>query len=66
MDRYFEEDINFLIKNCLCLKELENKTILVTGATGLVGSTLIKQYWNMLHLHIVILRLLHLEETKKK
>lgn len=42
MDRYFEEDINLLIKNCLCLKALKNKTILVTGATGLVGSTLVK------------------------
>ena len=58
MDRYFEEDINFLIKNCLCLKELENKTILVTGATGLVGSTLIKtilKYASFTHSNIKVI-----------
>lgn len=58
MDRYFEEDINFLIKNCLCLKELENKTILVTGATGLVGSTLIKtilEYASFTHSNIKVI-----------
>lgn len=42
MDRYFKEDINYLIKNCSYLKDMNNKTILVTGATGLIGSTLIK------------------------
>lgn len=58
MDRYFEEDINFLIKNCLCLKELKNKTILVTGATGLVGSTLIKtilEYASFTHSNIKVI-----------
>lgn len=60
MDKYFEEDTNYLIKNCSYLKELESKTILVTGATGLVGSTLIKtilEYSSFTHNNIKVIAL---------
>lgn len=42
MDKYFKEDIDDLINNCDSLSKLNNKTILVSGATGLIGSALIK------------------------
>lgn len=42
MDKYFREDIINVIKNCPYLNDLNSKTILITGATGLIGSTLIK------------------------
>lgn len=42
MDKYFKEDINDLIKNCDSLTSLNGKTILITGATGLFGSILVK------------------------
>lgn len=60
MDKYFEEDTNYLIKNCSYLKELESKTILVTGATGLIGSTLIKtilEYSSFTHNNIKVIAL---------
>ena len=40
-DEYLNNDICQLINNCEYLKELNNKTILITGATGLIGSFLI-------------------------
>lgn len=42
MDKYFKEDVDYLIENCSFLEQLNNKTILITGATGLVGSLIIK------------------------
>lgn len=42
MDKYFKEDINYLIENCKYLRVFDKKTILITGATGLIGSLLIK------------------------
>ena len=42
MDKYFKEDIDYLIENCKYLRELDKKTVLITGSTGLIGSLLIK------------------------
>lgn len=42
MDKYFKEDVDYLIENCKVLSNLCNKTILITGATGLVGSLIVK------------------------
>lgn len=42
MDKYLQSDISYLIENCKYLNNLDNKTIMITGATGLIGSLLIK------------------------
>ena len=42
MDKYFKEGIDYLIENCKYLIELDKKTVLITGSTGLIGSLLIK------------------------
>lgn len=43
-DVIFQEDIEILAEKINKLKALKNKTVLVTGATGLLGSQLIKAF----------------------
>lgn len=38
IDEYYSNDIYQLINDCDCLEKINNKTILITGATGLIGS----------------------------
>ena len=53
MDKYFKEDIDYLIENCKYLIELDKKTVLITGLTGLIGYLLIKTilYYLKLKVH---------------
>ncbi|WP_070041587.1 NAD-dependent epimerase/dehydratase family protein [Robinsoniella peoriensis] len=41
-DQYVLQDINRIIEDELSIDQLRNKTILITGATGLIGTILIK------------------------
>lgn len=65
MDKYFKEDIDYLVKKCTYLNDIHDKTILVTGATGLVGSTLIKtllEYNRHMNINLKIIALGRNEE----
>lgn len=42
LDSYLQDDLTFVASHCAVLKELEHHSVLVTGATGLVGSLLVK------------------------
>lgn len=52
IDRYLQEDLERIAESPLPFEELYHQTILVTGATGLVGSQ-------------TVLALLHMNQTKK-
>ncbi len=56
VDKYLEEDINNIINSNIPLDELANSTIFVTGATGLIGSLLIRTFIRMnKNIHIIAL-----------
>ncbi len=42
LDSYLQEDLDYVASHCAPLEQLENCSVLVTGATGLVGSLLVK------------------------
>lgn len=42
MKSYLEQDIDYLVSNLDILSELKDKSILITGATGLLGSFMVK------------------------
>lgn len=59
-DTILYEDLNYLVCNVDCLKELDDRTILITGATGMIGSFIIKTlilYNNMKKSNIKIIAL---------
>lgn len=41
-DKYLQEDLEFIANSNIPLDEFYNKTILITGATGLIGSQIVK------------------------
>lgn len=43
-DAILQEDIEILAEKIHCLNVLKNKTVLITGATGLLGSQLVKAF----------------------
>ena len=47
MDRFLREDLDYIADSQLPINELYHSTILVTGATGLVGSQIVKALLNM-------------------
>lgn len=47
MDKYLEEDLVRIAEKCGEFKDLSGKSILVTGATGLVGSMIVKAFVKM-------------------
>ncbi|MGN1050783.1 MAG: NAD-dependent epimerase/dehydratase family protein [Acutalibacteraceae bacterium] len=67
MDKYFAEDLDIFaneqIKN---RKDLENKTFFITGATGLVGSYLVKALCNMNDLFNIGISVLALVRNEEK
>lgn len=46
-DQYLEEDLTYIANSALPFNELYNSTVLVTGATGLVGSMAVKALLKM-------------------
>ena len=42
LDSYLQEDLDYVVSHCAVLEQLKNRSVLVTGATGLVGSLLVK------------------------
>ncbi len=64
-----EMDLEYIANSDLNGANTKNKTIFVTGATGLIGSLLVKAfaYYNCLHQgNIKIIGLIRNEEKKKK
>ena len=41
-DSVLQEDLEFIANSNIPLEDLKNKSILVTGATGLIGSQVVK------------------------
>lgn len=66
MDKYFKEDIELLVKKCFILRKLNNKTILITGATGLVGSILTKTILEYNKITNSSIKVIALVRTKEK
>ena len=44
MHSILEEDLELIIKSDIAWENYRNKTILITGATGLIGSLLVKTF----------------------
>lgn len=61
-----QELISFIKKSSLNWAELQNKTILITGATGLIGKTLVKLLFQANNLYDLNLRLICLVRNKQK
>ncbi len=69
MDRFLQEDLDYIADSSLPINELYSSTILVTGATGLVGSQIVKALLNMNRLKnagIRVIALVRNEEKAKK
>ncbi|WP_036608792.1 NAD-dependent epimerase/dehydratase family protein [Oribacterium sp. P6A1] len=64
MDRYLEEDLYRLSQNKKLQGKYKNKTIFVTGATGLIGSLIIKALLRLDHRVNVIALIRDLEKAK--
>lgn len=68
-DIYVEEDLKIVCDKISDLKELENSTVLVTGATGLIGSQTVKALIMLNQLkgaNVKILAMIRNEEKAKK
>lgn len=68
-DKIFQEDLEFIADNFSDKEDLKNKTFFITGATGLIGSTLIKALLCMnrkYSLNIKIIAQIRNEEKAKK
>ncbi len=69
MDRYLQEDLDYIANSSLPFGEIYNSTVLVTGATGLVGSQIVKALLNMNRVKnagIRVIALVRNEEKAKK
>lgn len=65
-DQYLEEDLTYIANSTLPFEELYNKTILVTGATGLVGSMAVKALLRMNEVKDAGIRVLAFVRNQKK
>lgn len=65
-DSILQEDLEYIANNCLLLKELDNKVILITGATGLIGSQIVKTLLCYNRLNKTNIYILALVRSKEK
>ena len=65
-DSFLQEDLDYIANSELPFEELYHSTILVTGATGLVGSQTIKALLNMNQKKNADIKVLALVRNKEK
>ncbi len=66
MDRYLQEDLDYIADSELPFEELYHSTVMVTGATGLVGSLVVKALLNMNRLKNAGIRVVALVRNEEK
>ena len=66
MDRFLQEDLDYIADSDLPFEELYHSNVLVTGATGLVGSQIVKALLNMNRLKSAGIRVLALVRDEEK
>lgn len=65
-DKYLQEDLEFIANSNISLDEMYNKTILVTGATGLIGSQIVKSLVCINRIKNANIKIIALVRDKKK
>ena len=64
-NKYLEEDLNILAERINKL-EFEDCSVLITGATGLIGSLCVRAFLNYKNNFKKMFRFLHLHDQAKK